>query len=37
MTSFEIPDSDLGGIKDQVVIITGKINHSILRPRTQAL
>jgi len=24
MTSFEIPDSDLEGIKDQVVIITGE-------------
>jgi hypothetical protein len=27
MTSFEIPDSDLSGIKDQVVIITGKKTH----------
>ena len=24
MTSFEIPDSALSGIKDQVVIITGE-------------
>jgi hypothetical protein len=30
MTSFEIPDSALEGIKDQVVIITGNMMYRIL-------
>jgi hypothetical protein len=36
MTSFEIPDSDLRNIKDQVVIITGKLNRPDLHSHTQA-
>jgi NAD(P)-dependent dehydrogenase (short-subunit alcohol dehydrogenase family) len=37
MTSFEIPDSDLRGIKDQIVIITGKTSQLDLQCQNSSI